>query len=71
MAYLIALIPMQFAAHAFVLHHTSLLFLPVLFFSFGLPLDVMTFIAMYSWGASWKNDLYREDIPPEVEKSEA
>jgi hypothetical protein len=70
MLYLAVLIPMQFSAHAFALHHTSILYLPVLFFAFGLPLDVMVFIAFYSWGASWKNDLYREDIPPEVSHGE-
>jgi hypothetical protein len=66
MLYLIVLIPVQFGAHAFLLHHSTILYLPVLFFAFGLPLDVMIFIALYSWGASWKNNLYREDIPPEV-----
>jgi hypothetical protein len=66
MAHLVVFIPTQFAAHAFILHHSSLLFLPVLFFGFGLALDVMIFIGFYSWGASWRNDLYREDIRPEA-----
>jgi YaiO family outer membrane protein len=60
MLYFTILIPMQFAAHALILYHTSLLMLPLLFFVFGLPLDVMIFIAFYSWGASWKNKLYKE-----------
>lgn len=63
MCYFGLLIPVQYAAHAFVLYHTSLLYLPLLFFVFGLPLDVMIFIAFYSWGASWKNNLYEEDPP--------
>lgn len=66
MGYLTVFIPMQYGAHAFLLHQTSILNLPLLFFAFGLPLDIMVFIALYSWGASWKNDLHREDIPPEV-----
>jgi hypothetical protein len=69
MAFLVVFMPMQFAVHAFILHHSSLLFLPVLFFGFGLALDVMIFIAFYSWGASWRNDLYREDIRPEAGRS--
>lgn len=69
MGYLVVYVPVQFAAHAFILHHSSLLFLPVLFFGFGLALDVMVFIGFYSWGASWRNDLYREDIRPEVRRS--
>jgi hypothetical protein len=54
------LIPLQYTAHVLVLYHASLLMLPLLFFVFGLPLDVMIFISFYSWGASWKNKLYRE-----------
>jgi hypothetical protein len=63
MVYFIVSIPMQYMAHAFVLHHTSLLYLPILFFVFGLPLNVVAFIAFYSWGASWRCSLY-EEYPP-------
>lgn len=63
MLYFFVLIPMQFMAHAYILTHTSLLTLPLLFFVFGLPLDVTIFIAFYSWGASWKGTLYREPAP--------
>jgi hypothetical protein len=66
MSYLVVLVPLQFAAHSVVLHHTSLLLLPVLFFAFGLPINVLIFIAFYSWGSSWRNNLYREDIRPEA-----
>jgi len=62
MLHFVILIPMQFVAHAFILYNTSLLMLPLLFFIFGLPLDLMIFIALYSWGASWKNKLYREPV---------
>lgn len=55
MLHLSLLIPLQYMTHAFILHHLSLLFLPILFFVFGLPLDVLVFIAFYSWGASWRS----------------
>jgi hypothetical protein len=61
MVHLCLLIPFQYMAHAFVLYNYSLLFLPLLFFIFGLPLNVLIFIAFYSWGASWKN-LYDRKI---------
>lgn len=66
MLQLAILIPVQFVSHAFILHYSSLLFLPILFFVFGLPIDIMVFIGLYSWGASWKHNLHREDIKPEV-----
>jgi hypothetical protein len=66
MTYLTMLIPLQYAVHAFILHHLSLLFLPVLFFAFGLPVKIMVFIGLYSWGASWRHNLHRDDIKPEV-----
>ncbi len=66
--YMALFIPLQFAAHAFILHHASLLVLPLLFFVFGLPFNVMTFIALYSWGASWKNELYERDVPRKVRR---
>lgn len=55
MFHLTLFIPLQYMAHAFVLYHLSLLFLPILFFVFGLPLNVLVFIGFYSWGASWRS----------------
>ncbi|MBI4720740.1 MAG: hypothetical protein HY770_05890, partial [Chitinivibrionia bacterium] len=55
MVHICLLVPFQYMAHAYVLYNYSLLFLPLLFFIFGLPLNVLIFIAFYSWGASWKN----------------
>lgn len=65
MVHLILFIPMQYMAHAFFLQHLSLLFLPLLFFIFGLPLEVLIFIGFYTWGASWKNPAYQEKPAPE------
>ncbi len=62
MVHLAILIPLQYAVHAYILHHCSLLFLPVLFFVFGLPLNVLVFIAFYTWGFSWKNRLREERV---------
>lgn len=65
MVHLSILIPMQYMAHAYILHNTSLLYLPLLFFVFGLPLDVLVFIGFYSWGASWKSLWFSKDVGPE------
>jgi hypothetical protein len=55
MAHLTVFIPLQFMAHALIIYHLSVLFLPLLFFVFGLPLNVLIFIGFYGWGMSWKN----------------
>lgn len=46
-------LPMQYLLHAFVLQHMTLLFLPLLYLVFGIFMDVMMFVALYSWGMSW------------------
>jgi hypothetical protein len=63
------MIPFQYMAHAFILHHLSILFLPILFFIFGLPLNVMTFMALYSWGTSWRYSSRLMDFRAESDKS--
>jgi len=45
-------IPLQYLAHACILR-ASLLFLPILYFALGPLVDVILFIAFYSWGMSW------------------
>lgn len=52
MAHLTLLTPLQYFLHAYVLHE-SILFMPLLYFAFGPFLDVLIFIAFYSWGMSW------------------
>jgi hypothetical protein len=32
----------------------GMIYLPILFVLFGLPIEVMIFIAFYGWGMSWK-----------------
>jgi hypothetical protein len=68
MVHLSITIPVQYLLHAFMLHHVSLLFLPLLFFIFGLPLDVMIFIGFYTWGFSWKNRLRTESVQWKVRR---
>ncbi len=65
MLHLSLFIPLQYMAHAYILHHTSLLFLPILFFVFGLPLDILVFISLYAWGVSWKSLWSSEGVQPE------
>jgi hypothetical protein len=55
------MIPMQYVFHAYVIHHLSLLVLPLLYFIVGLPLNVLIFIAFYAWGFSWKDELHAKE----------
>ncbi|MCP4573547.1 MAG: YaiO family outer membrane beta-barrel protein [bacterium] len=55
LAHLTVMIPFQFFMHALVIYSFSLLFMPIMFFIFGLPANVMMFIAFFGWGFSWRN----------------
>lgn len=57
-AYFALALPFQFALHTVLLWHWSLLFLPLFYLLFGSFLDVMMFIAFYSWGMSWQWDTF-------------
>lgn len=54
LAYFIIALPMQYLLHGYALHHLSLLFMPLLYLVFGMFLDIMMFVALYSWGMSWR-----------------
>lgn len=54
MAHLVVFVPMQYVAHAWLLQHGSLLVMPLLFWMFGLPVDVGVIIGLYAWAVSWK-----------------
>ncbi|MFZ0283754.1 MAG: hypothetical protein WAL32_00865 [Terriglobales bacterium] len=45
-------LPFQVVAQALVLQKT-VLFMPVLYIVFGMPVDVLLIIAFYSWGMTW------------------
>lgn len=52
MLHLSVFFPLQILLQAIILQKT-VLFMPVLYIAFGMPLDVLVVIAFYSWGMSW------------------
>jgi hypothetical protein len=50
LAFFIVVIPLQYLLHANLIALGSLLFMPILYLVFGLFIDVMAFIALYSYG---------------------
>ena len=61
MLHMLILVPLQYAVHAYVIHHLSLLFMPLMFFVFGLTVNVLVFISFYAWGVSWQHALREEE----------
>lgn len=55
LAHLVVLLPLKVAVHAYVIHHLTLLALPMLYLLFGILLDVFAFVALYGWGMSWRS----------------
>lgn len=53
MAHLTLFVPLQLILHALVLQ-VSVLFMPVLYIAFGVPLDVLIIVSFYAWGMSWQ-----------------
>ena len=54
MIHLSLFFPVQIVLQAIVLEK-SVLFMPLLYIVFGLPLDVLIIIAFYAWGMSWSS----------------
>lgn len=52
MTHLTLFLPFQVALQALVLQRT-VLFMPLLYIVFGMPLNVLLIIAFYSWGMTW------------------
>ncbi len=52
MAYMMVFLPFQILLQALILQKT-VLFMPLLYIVFGMPVDVLVIIAFYSWGMSW------------------
>lgn len=50
--YFVVLVPFQIIAHVLILQHFSLLLMPLLYMCFGSLIDMLCFIALYSWAAS-------------------
>ena len=55
LAHLVVLLPIKVAVHAYLIHHLTLLALPMLYLLFGILLDVFAFVALYGWGMSWRS----------------
>jgi YaiO family outer membrane protein len=53
MAHLTVTVPLLYVAHAWILHHGSLLWMPLLFWAFGLVLSVLSIVGFYGWAVSW------------------
>jgi hypothetical protein len=55
MSHLCLFLPVQTLLQAMVLEKT-VLFMPILYIVFGLPVDILIILAFYSWGMSWPSD---------------
>jgi hypothetical protein len=55
MSYLSLFLPVQILLQAMVLEK-SVLFMPILYIVFGLPVDILIVVAFYSWGMSWPGE---------------
>jgi hypothetical protein len=53
MIHLIVLLPLQCLVEGAILHQ-SLLFVPLLYMVFGVPLDILMIMCFYAWGMSWR-----------------
>jgi hypothetical protein len=53
MTHLALFLPFQILVQGLILQ-TSILYLPLLYIVFGVPLDVMLIIGFYSWGMTWE-----------------
>ena len=58
MLYLGLVIPLQYIAHAYLVHTFSLVYMPILFLMFGLMIDVFLLIAFYAWAMSWSGKFH-------------
>jgi hypothetical protein len=52
MVHLVLFLPFQIVLQALVLQNT-ILFMPVLYIVFGMPVNVMFIVSFYSWGMTW------------------
>jgi hypothetical protein len=59
MSYLSLFLPLQILLQAMILQK-SVLFMPVLYIVFGLPVDIILILAFYSWGMSWPSGSQNE-----------
>ena len=62
-AYSVVLVPLQYAVQGLVLEHATMLFLPALYILFGIPLHILTLVALYAWGMSWEGAIPALGVP--------
>jgi hypothetical protein len=63
MSYLVVFLPFQILLQALILQKT-VLFMPLLYMVFGLPLEVLMIVAFYSWGMTWRDRLANSSGSP-------
>ena len=64
MLHLTLAVPLLYVGHAWIVHHGSLLWMPLLFWAFGLVLSVFSVVALYGWASSWP----RTAPPPRIRR---
>jgi hypothetical protein len=62
MSHLSIFLPLQILLQAMVLEK-SVLFMPILYIVFGLPVDILIILAFYSWGMGWASNPDVENLP--------
>jgi hypothetical protein len=55
MSHLSLFLPVQILLQAMILEK-SVLFMPILYMVFGLPMNILIILAFYSWGMGWSSD---------------
>lgn len=53
MGFFLFFLPCQYMLHAWIIHSTSYMFLPLLYFMFSVLIDVLMFICFYSIAMAW------------------
>ncbi len=64
--YAVVLIPLQYAMHGLILEQATMLFMPLLYILLGIPIHVLTLVAIYAWGMSWDGELVALGVPAEA-----
>jgi hypothetical protein len=54
LGYFMLCLPIKLLAHAWLIGHVGAAIMPLLFLCFGPVLDVLLFVAIYAWMASWR-----------------
>jgi hypothetical protein len=73
LGHLAIMLPMQATIHAWMIQRGSLLAMPMLYFVFGVLIDVFVYVALYGWGMSWRSGGVLDAVdrrPPLVPRSQ-